>query len=53
MIVGSSKCRGVVHIRGEEIQDSRYTITMKLSCIQLDKKKLFGKVRRYICITMP
>ncbi len=35
---------GKIVIQAEEIQDSKYTITMQLSATKLDKKDFFGKV---------
>ena len=46
--IAYNKSCGVVHIIGEEVQDSRYMIAMKLSCTHLDKKDFFGKVASYI-----
>ena len=41
-IIGAS--RGEIVIVAEEVQDSKYSISMQLSAGHLDKKDFFGKV---------
>ena len=36
---------GFVHVTGEEVEDSKYDVTVKLCARKLDKKDFFGKVR--------
>lgn len=43
--------RGEIVILAEEVQDSKYTISMQLSASHLDKKDFFGKVHVDTCTT--
>ena len=36
--------RGQITIVAEEVQDSKFTVTMRLAASKLDKKDFFGKV---------
>ena len=36
---------GCVHITGEEMEESKFDINMKMYAKKLDKKDFFGKVR--------
>ena len=40
----SGEKRGTITVQAEEVQDSKFTITMQLAANKLDKKDLFGKV---------
>ena len=40
----SAASRGKLTVEAEEVQDSKYTITMQLSAAKVDKKDFFGKV---------
>ena len=42
--------RGTICIVAEELEDSKYDITMQLSATKLDKKDFFGKVCVNMCI---
>ena len=36
--------RGQINVLAEEVQDSKFTVTMQLAASKLDKKDFFGKV---------
>ena len=36
--------RGTISVVAEEMQDSKFDVTMQLSAVKLDKKDFFGKV---------
>ena len=38
---------GKITIQAEEVQDSKYSITMQLSATKVDKKDFFGKVCKH------
>ena len=44
--LGNSNC-GSVHVIGEEVEESKYDVTMQLYARKLDKKDFFGKVAIY------
>ena len=41
---GGYNKRGTITVQAEEVQDSKFSITMQLAANKLDKKDLFGKV---------
>ena len=50
LILIASRTCGFVHVIGEEVEDSKYDVTMELYAKKLDKKDFFGKVRCYAVI---
>ena len=41
---------GFVHITGEEVEESKFDITMQMYGKKLDKKDFFGKVCVCVCV---
>jgi len=47
LFVAHSSC-GLVNISGEEVEESKFDITMQLYAKKLDKKDFFGKVGKIV-----